>query len=203
MPIAIGTGAIKNPYNKNGAYNFGLTVQRKIFKNSSLNTGINLVHLSSKTNTALNLDSSLVPVIADLQSNNYVGSFYRIGSAKTYINNFNFIEIPVTFQSNLFHVKNFSVLYDAGISAMQLISSKALIYDNHTNSFFSNDALFRKTQFQLMAGLNFQLKIKNSGSLLLGPDFNYSLSSYLKDNNYSRLHFIDYGAHASWIFNKK
>ncbi len=194
---------LKNPYNANNAYKFGVSVQRKISKRSSLNTGLNFVHLSSKSNTALNLDSSLVPVLDYIQSNNSPVSFYRVGSAKTYTNNFNFIEIPVTFQSTLFHANNFSVLYDGGISVMRLISSKALIYDNHTNNFFSNDALFRKTQFQLTAGVNLQLKIKNAGSILLGPDFNYSLSPYLKNNNYSRLHFIDYGLHASWIFNKK
>ncbi|HYJ66013.1 MAG TPA: hypothetical protein VEV62_19855 [Parafilimonas sp.] len=194
---------LKNPYNANNAYKFGISLQRKISKRSSLNTGLNFVHLSSKSNTALNLDSSLVPVLDYIQSNNSASSFYRIGSAKTYINNFNFIEIPVTFQSSLFHINNLSVLYDGGISVMRLISSKALIYDNHTNNFFSNDALFRKTQFQLSAGLNLQLKIKNTGNLLLGPNFSYSLSPYLKNDNYSRLHFIDYGLHASWIFNKK
>jgi hypothetical protein len=193
----------KNPYNTNNAYKFGVSLQRKISKKSSLSSGLNFVHLSSKSNTVLNLDSSLVPVLAYVQSNNTAVSFYRVGSAKTYINNFNFIEVPVTFQSRLFHVNNFSVLYDGGISVMRLISSKALIYDNHTNSFFSNDALFRKTQFQLTAGLNLQLKIKNTGSILLGPDFNYSLSPYLKSDNYSRLHFIDYGLHVLWIFNKK
>ena len=194
---------LKNPYNANNAYKFGISLQRKISKRSSLNTGLNFVHLSSKSNTALNLDSSLVPVLDYIQSNNSASSFYRIGSAKTYINNFNFIQLPVTFQSRLFRVNSFSVLYDGGISVMRLISSKALIYDNHTNNFFSNDALFQKTQFQLSAGLNLQLHIKNTGSILLGPDFNYSLSPYLKNDNYSRLHFIDYGLHASWIFNKK
>ena len=194
---------LKNPYNADNAYKFGISLQRNISRKSSLNAGLNFVHLSSKSNTALNLDSSLVPVLAYIQSNNSAVSFYRVGSAKTYINNFNFIQLPVTFQSSLFHVKNFSVLYDGGISVMRLISSKALLYNNHTNSFFSNDALFRKTQFQLTAGLNLQLKIKNTGSILLGPDFNYSLSPYLKNDNYSSLHFIDYGLHALWIFNKK
>lgn len=203
IPFASNSTVLKNPYNTNNAYKFGIIIQRKVLKRSSLNTGLNFVHLSSKSNTALSLDSSLVSVIADVQSNNYAANFYRIGSAKTYTNNFNFIEIPVTFQSSLFHVNNFSVLYDGGVSVMHLISSKALIYNNHTNNFFSNDALFRKTQFQLTAGLNLQLKIKNTGNILLGPDFNYSLSPYLKNDNYNRLHFIDYGLHASWIFNKK
>ena len=159
--------------------------------------------LSSKSNTAISVDSSLVLYVANFQSNNSANSFYRIGSAKTYTNNFNFIEIPVTFQSTIFHINKFSVLYNAGASVMQLISSKALVYDQHTNTLFSNDDLLRHTQFQLTAGLNFQLKLKNNNSILLGPNFEYSLSPYLKDNNYSRLHFIDYGLNASWLFNKK
>ena len=41
-------GISKNPYNSNNAYNFGIVVQRKISKKSSLNTGINFVHLIFK-----------------------------------------------------------------------------------------------------------------------------------------------------------
>jgi hypothetical protein len=203
QPTAANPGALKNPYDKNSAYSFGLIVQRKIARNSSLNTGLNFMHLSSKSNTALSINYSLVAVADYLQNNNTASNFYRIGSIKTYTNSFNFIELPATFQSNLFSVKYFSVLYNAGGSVMQMISSKSLIYNSNDNSFFKNDDLLRCTQFRLTAGLDFQLSTKRNGKFLLGPHVEYSLSPYLKNNDYNRLHFTNYGLRASWLFNKK
>jgi len=193
---------LKNPYSTNNAYNFGVIVQRKISKKSAISTGLNFVHLSSKNTTAISVDSVLIAVVANYQSYSAGSNFYRVGTAKTYTNNFNFIEIPVTFQSNIFKIKNFSLQYDAGFSVMRLLSSKSLIYNSKNNSFFFNDDLLRRTQFQINAGLNFQLHT-NAGNFLLGPKLEYSLSTYLKTNNYDKLHFINYGIRASWLFNKK
>ena len=193
---------LKNPYSTNNAYNFGVIVQRKISKKSAISTGLNFVHLSSKNTTAISVDSVLIAVVANYQSYSAGSNFYRVGTAKTYTNNFNFIEIPVTFQSNIFKIKNFSLQYDAGFSVMRLLSSKSLIYNSKNNSFFFNDDLLRRTQFQINAGLNFQLHT-NAGNFLLGPKLEYSLSTYLKTNDYDKLHFINYGIRASWLFNKK
>lgn len=195
--------ALKHPYNTATAYNFGITIKRKISRQSYLNTGLNFVHLSSKSNTARNLDSSLIPIVADVQNSNYVNGYYRLGSAKTYTNTFNFIELPITFQSDIVHIKKFSFSYNAGLSVMQLLSSKSLIYDSHTNNFFEDNSLLRRTQFQLITGLNLQLNTKNNGAVLLSPQFKYSFSTFLKNNNYNRLHFLNYGLQAAWLFNKK
>jgi len=194
--------SLKNPYSTGSAYNFGLVVQRKISRKSAINTGVSFVYLSSKNTTAISVDSFLIPVVRDVQSYTAASNFYRVGTTRTYVNHFNFIEIPLTFQSNIFELKNFSLVYNAGFSVMQLLSSKSLIYNNKNNNFFSDNSLIKHTQFQLNAGLNFQLHT-NAGNFLLGPNLEYSLSPYLKTNDYNRLHFINYGIHASWLFNKK
>jgi hypothetical protein len=201
-PLSNSSVVLKNPYNTNKAYSFGITVQRKIFRNSAISTGVNFAHLSSKNTTAISIDSVLIAVVANYQGNSTGGNFYRAGTAKTYINHFNFIEIPVTFQSNIFSIKNFSLLYDAGFSVRRLLSSKSLIYNSKNNSFFYDDDLLRRTQFQINAGLNFQLHTK-AGNFLVGPQLQYSLSPYLKTSDYNKLHFVNYGIRASWLFNKK
>jgi hypothetical protein len=201
-PLSNNSVVLKNPYNANNAYSFGVTVQRKIFKKSAINTGVNFVHLSSKNSTAISIDSVLIAVVANYYFGNSTGSnFYRAGTAKTYINHFNFIEIPVSFQSNIFSIKNFSLLYDAGFSVRHLLSSKSLIYNSKNNSFFYDDDLLRRTQFQINAGLNFQLHTK-AGNFLVGPQLQYSLSPYLKTSDYDKLHFVNYGIRASWLLNK-
>lgn len=195
--------ALKDPYKIANAYNFGIIVTRQISRHSYLNTGLNFVHLSSKSNTARSIDSSLILIEPGVQNSSFVNGYYRTGSAETFINNFNFISLPITFQSDLLQIKKFSVSYNAGLSAMQLISSKSLIYNDNNNSFFSNDELIRHTQFQLTAGLNLQISTKKNGMFSLSPDLKYSFSTLLKNNDYNRLHFLNYGLQAAWLFKKK
>ncbi len=198
-------GVEQSPYETHPAYNLGITVQRKIFKNSYIVSGLNFVHLSSKSYTALKFDSSMVLVApaAYATFSPTTVNLYRAGSEKTYIDKFNFIELPLSFQSNIFHIKNFGLLYNAGFSVMHLLSSKSLIYDSRSGSYFTNDDLLRRTQFQLTGGLNFELNTNHTGTFLLGPQFKYSLSNDVKDKDYNHFHFINYGIQASWLFHKK
>lgn len=197
------TKAMKHPYNTAGAYNFGIIIKRQISKRSALNTGLNYVHLSTVSNTARGIDSSLILIVPSAQYSTLVNGYYRLGSAQTYLNTFDFISLPVTFQSDFLHIKNFSASYTAGLSAMQLLSSKSLIYDENKNKFFSNDALLRHTQFQLIAALNLQLNMKNKSAIVLSPHLEYSFSTFLKNNDYNSLHFLNYGIQAAWLFKKK
>lgn len=191
------------PYSTNDAYKFGITIQKRFFSKSYVSTGLQYIHLSNKSTTARNLDSSLIAVSPYSLNNLSYNAYYRYGSEKTYFNNFNFIEIPLSFQSNLFHIKQFALSYNAGISIMQLLSAKSLLYNSKNNNFFSDNDLLRRTQLQLIAGLNLQLNTKNMGSFLLGTHLEYSLSTFLKNKDYNHLHFTNYGLQATWLFNKK
>lgn len=193
----------KQPYNTNDAYEFGITIQKRFFSKSYVSTGLKYIHLSNKSTTVRNLDSSLIAVSPYFLNNLSYNGYYRYGSEKTYTNTFSFIEIPLSFQSNFFHIRQFAVSYDAGISVMQLLSATSLLYDSKNNNFFSDNDLLRRTQFQLLAGLNLQLNTKNNGCFLLGPHLEYSLSTFLKNKDYNHLHFINYGLQALWLFNKK
>ncbi len=190
------------PYQPASAYSFGVIINRKVFKNGYLNSGLAYAHLSTKSYTARSADYSLiaVPFPFGIGSNN---GNYLPETEKTYTNKYNFIELPVSLQYKLFHIKQFAVSYNVGVSVMQLINAKSLIYDSRRDVYLNDTSNLRRTQFQILSGLNFQFNTKNNGSFLLGPHVEYSLSNFVKTNNLDRRHFMQFGLQATWLFNKK
>ena len=193
----------KQPYKYKAAYKFGFVFQRKISKNIYLGSGLNYVHLQTSSVTARSLDSSLVAFAPVPYNLNSATGYYRSGSEKTYNNHYNFVDLPISLQVNLFHIKSMALSFDAGVSVMRLISAKTILYNSKNNNYFNDSNLLRKTQFQLLSGLNFQLNTKKQGSFLLGPHIEYSLSTFLKNKDYNKLHYMNYGLQATWLFNKK
>ncbi len=87
---------------------------------------------------------------------------------------------------------------------MQLINKNSLLYNSDNKAYFMDSSnLLRRTQFQLSAGLYFQLQTKRAGSFLIGPGIKYSLSGFLKNNDYDKLHYMHLDLRATWLFNKK
>ncbi len=191
------------PYKPASAHSYGIVLNRQIFKQAYLNLGLEYVHLSTKSYTAMSSGYSLVAVPSSFNLNS-ANRNYITGSEKTYTNVYNFIELPVSLQNNLLHIKQFTLSYDIGVSVMQLINEKSLIY-NSKNSIFFNDAsqLQRRTQFQLLSGLSLRLDTKNNGSFLFDPHVEYSLSGFLKTSDYDKLHYMQFDLQATWLLNKK
>lgn len=190
---------VERPFNSSEAYKFGIAVQRKLFKHSVLNTGINYTHISAKSVIATSTTSSLVLVPAAYQ-NNFTLNYYQLGTEEIFKSDYNFIEVPLTFQSNIFRIKTFSLAYNVGPSIRKLIASKPLIYNDNNGTFSKDENLLKHTQVQLLAGLAFQLQLKNKSVLSLSPQFEYSLSKYAQNNNF---HYFDYGLQATWLLGKK
>ncbi|MEP6464890.1 MAG: hypothetical protein ABJB05_01230 [Parafilimonas sp.] len=193
-----------HPFSSSNAYSFGVVVQKKILKNAYISSGLNIIHLSAKANVNNKIDSSLI-----VQTSNNISSFYAVngyyqrGSTKTVVSNYNFIEVPVNFQQYIFHSKQTSLSYNAGFSLRQLLSSNALIYNSDNDVYFSKSNFFRKTQFQLSAGLNIEINTGKYNSFFVGPQFSYSLSNLAKNANNGSLHFINYGLQAGFLLHKK
>ncbi|SFP67813.1 hypothetical protein SAMN05444277_101673 [Parafilimonas terrae] len=188
----------KYAYTSSSAYSFGFEVQRSISKNSSINAGLNFTHLATASNVrgVVNANYAISP---DYMVNNY----YRPGVVKEYINKYNFIELPVSFQQNLLQRKMFAFGYNAGFSVRQLLNSNSLIYNEQGNIYFSNDDLLRKTQLQLQAGLNLKFNTGKTTSVYAGPQISYSLSNFTKNKDNGNFHFMTYGLKAGLLFHKK
>ncbi|MEP6682890.1 MAG: hypothetical protein ABJA35_06505 [Parafilimonas sp.] len=193
-----------HPFSSSNAYSFGAVVQKKILKNTYISTGLTFTHLSVSSNVNNKIDSSLI-----IQTSNNISSFYAVngyyqaGSSKVYNSRYNFIEIPVSFQQYIFHSKQTSLSYNAGVSVRELISSNALIYNPNNNIYFSKDDFFKKTQFQVLAGLNVEINTGKNSSVFIGPQFKYSFSNLAKNKNIGSFHFINYGLQAGFLLHKK
>ncbi len=188
-------------FSPSAAYAFGTVVKKKIFKNGYLSSGLNFIHLSVKADIGKTVDS--VIVIPSPAYTYFVRGYAQPGFVKTNTSKYNFIELPVLFQQNFFHSKKTSLSYNAGFSVRQLISSSSLIYNQINNIYFSKEELLRKTQFQVAAGLSFEMNTGKNNSFFIGPQFTYSLSNLIKNPGNSSFHFINYGLQAGFLLHKK
>ncbi len=191
------TAYSNKPYTASTAYHIGFVVEKRIIKNGFIGTGLNYVHLSTKSTVGKSIDSTL-----QLPSAYSINNFYQSGTTSTYTNQYNFIELPVYFKQDLFPSKKIGLSYNAGFSIRQMISSNSLVYDPSYNIYFSKDDAINKTQFQLLAGLSLKINSVKNISIYIGPQFSYSFSSLFKDNS-GNFHLIDYGVHAGLLFHKK
>ncbi|HEY2726977.1 MAG TPA: hypothetical protein VGI61_07375 [Parafilimonas sp.] len=193
-----------HPFSSSDAYSFGVVIQKKIFKTGYVSSGLNFTHLSAKASVNNKIDSSLIIQTSnDIRSFYAVNGYYQAGSLKTFASNYNFIELPVSFQQYFFQKKQTSLSYNAGFSVRQLLSSNAIIYNPNNNIYFSKDNFFHKTQFQLSAGLNVEINTGKNNSIFIGPQFSYSLFNLPKNNNSGSFHFINYGLQAGFLLHKK
>lgn len=191
------TAFSNKPYTASTAYHIGFVVEKRIIKNGFIGTGLNYVHLSTKSTVGKSIDSTL-----QLPSAYSINNFYQSGTTSTYTNHYNSIELPVYFKQDLFPSKKIGLSYNAGFSIRQMISSNSLVYDPSYNIYFSKDDAINKTQFQLLAGFGLKINSSKNTSLYIGPQFSYSFSSLFK-NNSGNFHLIDYGVHASFLLHKK
>ena len=192
------------PFSSSGSYQFGVVAQRKIIKNGFISSGLNFIHLSAKADIKNKIDSPYtIQTGSSLANTFYVNSFYQAGSAETYTSTYNFIELPVYFQQDLWYKHTVSLSYNTGFSVRQLLSSNALIYNKSSNIYYTKDDLLRKTQWQFLAALNLKINTGKSTSIYLGPQFSYSLSSQLKNSSNDNFHYINYGLQAGLMFHKK
>ncbi len=204
MPNNSDTAFYNNhPYTASTAYHVGAVVQKKIIKNGFVAAGLYFTHLSTKADVSEKVDGLyIVQTANDLSRAFTVNEYFQAGSV-TYTNHYNFIELPVYFQQDILPAKKFSFSYNAGFSVRQLISSKSLIYNQYNNIYFPKDDLMRKTQLQVLAGLNLKINAGSNTSVYIGPQLSYSLSNLYKNENNGNFHFINYGLQAGLMFHKK
>lgn len=173
-------------------------------KDGYISSGLNFTHLSSKASVNNKIDSSLIIQTSnDIRSFYAVNGYYQAGSLSTYISNYNFVELPVSLQQYFFQKKQIALSYNAGFSVRQLLSSNTLVYNPNNNVYFSKDDFFRKTQFQLLAGLRVEINTGKNNSVSVGPQFSYSLFNFAKNKNNGNFHFMNYGLQADFLLHKK
>lgn len=197
------TGSGGSPYgsanvNAGFAFGVGVFISRNLSKRVSLSAGLNYRYYSTKITTGNKVDSFLYVYAAAFQAATAVTSYYRSTGSNSYINQYHFVELPVTVDFQLNKSMKTPVIWEAGLSFAYLFGSNALQYDPYTNVYFKNDGLLNKAQINaataIMAGFHL-----HHTEMLLGPQLQYGLTGLLKGSNASPEHLFYFGLKISVI----
>jgi hypothetical protein len=122
---------------------------------------------------------------------------------KTYLNNFHFLEVPVSIKFQLNNNSNLPIFWNAGINISQLIRTNALQFNSGAGLYYSDNSFFNKTQFGLSSGFSATLFAKGKRPFNLEPYFYYSATSLANKGLYDKKHFSFIGLRTEILFSKK
>jgi len=172
------------------SWSAGITVRKSIGKTWRLNSGLNYsmyatgIALGSKVTDSVGLDKAV----------------YRNGRSGTYTNRFHFIELPLTIEKQLGHRSRFSI--NGGLAFSLLAASNQLHFDQQTNLYYTDNSLINKTQWSLLAGLNYRI-LQKKIQVETGPLLNYHLGNTFNKDIYGNGHWFFAGLRATVFFGER
>ncbi|HRI22630.1 MAG TPA: hypothetical protein PLA68_16835, partial [Panacibacter sp.] len=184
------------------AFSAGIAFKKQLTYRSSFISGIQYTKLSTQIETGTRKDSAVrfyynsvsnAPVAA-------LNSFFTPGSYSLHTNTYHLLQVPVIYEHRLNKSKNIIINWNAGLSISRLLGSNALVFDQGNQAFYHNNGLFRKTQAEMLAGLNIRFDLSKKATLNLGPQLNYSLSNLFGSSSYGNQHYINYGLKSTVFF---
>ena len=186
------------------AFFLGVNFKKPLSSKSSFITGLQYTQYSTKIETGSRKDSSARFIFLNAQSApvTSLASFYTAGTGNAYTNNYQLLQVPLMYEQRLNSSKRVALNWGAGLSITQLLNSNALVYDYANGAFYHNNALYRKTQIDILAGFNIQFAGGKKTTVNIGPQFQYSLSNLLHSHSYGSQHFLSYGIRAGIFFKK-
>ena len=220
--VALGKSATGNGYlasNNNRNFDYLLSPVSSVGSSinngvapASINSGIALTvgilanhQLSSKSNIAIGLNYKLLTtnLLIGKDSSNNNAIIYSVGNTKTYHNNYHLIELPITFQRQVFSIKRHAVLVDAGISIAQLLYTNSLQYNNFQSNYYMDNKIFNKTMIALIGGVFINIAGNKSAQFLIGPQFYYSSTTIATSGLYTKAHYSFAGIKLQKMLKKK
>ncbi len=186
------------------AFSLGVNFKKPLSSKSSFTTGLQYTQYSTKIETGSLKDSLARFIFLNAQSApvTSLASFYTAGTGNAHTNNYQLLQVPLIYAQRLNSSKKVVLNWNAGLSITQLLSSNALVYDYVNGAFYHNNTLYRKTQIDMLAGLNVQFSAGKKTTVNIGPQFQYSLSNLLHSHTYGSQHFLSYGIRAGIFFKK-
>jgi len=162
--------------------------------------GLNYHYYSTRIATGAKIDSNLTMYAnyAIVQTNGY----YRPGNSSSYLNQYHFIELPVLLKVRLNRSVRMPLTAQGGLALSELISSNALQYNQGAGVYYKDNSLFSKTQCNLSVGLMLGLSGR-SVMYQIGPEFQYGLTSLLKNSGAEKEHFLSAAIKVVFIPSKK
>ncbi|MCW3092728.1 MAG: hypothetical protein JWP81_3797 [Ferruginibacter sp.] len=173
-------------------YHLGVYIQKNISYKTAILIGINYKTYTSAMVTGSPVNNSPIFNTGNIS--------YNSGNTSNYKNKFHFIELPVSARLNVRKQSKLPIYLNAGLSVARLISSNALQFDTVSGIYYSNNAVFNKTPFNVSAGLQFTLPLHAIHPMLIGPDINFSLNKMAKLGLYQHRRYSYFGIRVQKTF---
>jgi hypothetical protein len=166
---APGTANKPSPIRPGFSFSAGITAEQKLGKKILLSLGLNYHYYSGYLQTG----SKINPVIA---GSTQATGYYAWGNSNRYTNQYHFLELPVSLMWKLGSAKKIPMFIEAGLTASEMLSAKALQYDYLSGIYIEAKNNFTKTQF--MGNAAYLFGLKQSGMIMrAGPQVQYAFTN--------------------------
>jgi Outer membrane protein beta-barrel domain len=193
-PSAIGRGL---------SFSIGSFIQKGISRRFSVSTGLQYSFYSTHIRVGNRVDSFLS--LQNAFGSTSVGRYYTSAPVQTtskYTNRFHFVEVPLSAHVQLNKGNKLPILWNAGVSLSYLVATNALHFDSRTGVYYRDNSLFNKLQSNLSTGLTISLGSKSAMPVHIGPQFQWGLTSLLKDDVSDKKRLSYFGLGAKFFLNK-
>lgn len=179
------------------AFSAGFFIEKNVSRKSKISFGFIYKYFSVSNKVGNRIDSSN-------SSQNLSSNFYSArNSIHSHINNFQFLEVPVSLKFKLNKSPKLPLEWNAGINISELINSNALQFDYGSSVYYHHNDLFKKFQFGLHTGFSATLFTSGKRPFTFGPSFYYSLTNLSGKGLYENRHFGFVEINAAILLRKK
>jgi hypothetical protein len=158
------------------AYSAGITVKRLLGGRTRLTAGLQYNFYSTLTTVGQKADTSTIVPYASRAR--VVADSYRPGRQTDYRNRYQFIQVPVGIEHQVF--RKIPLHLHTGVSLAHLVHTNALLYDTNAQVFYKNNNAFNRTQWHLFTNLTYTLWKGKTVLLNAGPYVQYGLTDLQK-----------------------
>ncbi|RYY09105.1 MAG: PorT family protein, partial [Chitinophagaceae bacterium] len=201
-PTTVGLPPPKPSEVKPGAYlSVGGFVKKQLSKRIAVSMGLQYSQYNNIINIGYRVDSSqLVNNGAQVMN---VSRYYRADETSKFSNKYHFIELPLMLHVQLNKSQRLPLLWNAGASIGQLISTNALLFDSGTGVYYKDKSKYRKTQFGLSTGFALGIFSTSKTPLWIGPSIRYNNSRLFNSDIIDEKHLFSASLDFRLFLNKK
>lgn len=142
----------------------------------SLGFGLRYTQLGEIVGMAPRKNNSLYTALAD-EYNYDVNAMNSIGNAQSHMNQYHYLELPVTIYAKRNIGKRYSLHTGIGMSLGYMAKESSRVYDFRVDHYVNNSKFLRRWAVGAHMQLNLAYDVNTRWSMYAGPELNYALLS--------------------------
>lgn len=142
----------------------------------SLGFGLRYTQLGEIVGMAPRKNNSLYTALAD-EYNYDVNAMNSIGNSQSHMNQYHYLELPVTLYSKRNIGKRYSLHTGIGMSLGYMTKESSRVYDFRVDHYVDNSKFLRRWAVGAHAQINLAYDVNTRWALYAGPEVNYALLS--------------------------